>query len=305
MKKTIFYAALGLSLIATSCKETVEPTTASGGSTPAEDSTYVDQNIDPPEARRMLIEELTGVTCVNCPDGAQVLKKMLSDNPNSLSVLSYHTGSFSDPIAGLSNQNFQTVDGTALRTKLWGSPNAYPTAIFDRIKINPSVTNPLFVDGYGEWPAFLATDKAKYTTTPVNLKVTSTYIDAKKQYNIEVTVKYTQDVTGDNALNVFLSQDNITDVQEYSPSKYDSFYVFNHVFRKALTDPIYGKIIAKDLPKTAGRVYIYRTSVAIDPTDAKQKYWKAEDMHVTAFVSVANDINDIHIMQVKQTSLKN
>lgn len=304
MKKTIFYAALGLSLIATSCKETVPPTTISGG-TPAEDSTYVDSKVDPPQTRRMLIEELTGVTCVNCPDGALVLKKMLADNPNTLSVMSYHTGSFSDPISGLSNQNFQTPDGTSLRVKLWGSPNAYPTAIFDRIKINTAVTNPLFVDGYGEWPAFLALDKTQYSTTPVNLSVTSQYDDTKKQYNIEVLVKYTQDVSSDNTLNVFLSQDNITDVQEYSPSKYDSFYVFNHVFRKALTDPIYGKIIAKGLPKTTGRVYIYRTAIAIDPTDATQKYWKAEDMHVTAFVSVANDINDIHIMQVQQTSLKN
>jgi len=302
MKRTFFYAALGLSLAMASCKETVTPTSNSSG-TLAEDTTYVESPVEPAEKRKVLIEELTGVTCVNCPDGAKKLKEMLDANPDGLVVMSYHTGIFSDPIPGKSKQNLQTTEARSLREKLWGSPNAYPTALFDRIPINTGTTTPLYVDGYDSWASFFANDKAMYPTTPVNIKITSAYNETKKQYDIEVAVKYTQAVTSDNALHVFLSQDSIIDVQEYSPTVYDTAYVFNHVFRKALTDPIYGRTIAKGQNKIAGTVYIYRTSIAIDPADAVQQYWNASKMHVTAFVSIANDVSNFRILQAQQTEL--
>jgi len=302
MKKALFYAFLGWSFVAASCKETVSPTTNSDGAL-AEDTTYVAPTVDPAENRKVLIEELTGVTCTNCPKGAQVLEKLLEDNPDGLVVMSFHTGIFSDPIPGKSIQNFQTAEARSLRDKLWGTPGAYPASLFDRLPINTSSSTPLFVEGPDSWAAFFAQDKAQ-SATPLNLAVTSVYNETAGQYDITVTVKYTQGVTADHALNVFLSQDSIIDVQEYSPSVYDTAYVFNHVVRKALTDPVYGRIIAKGQDKIAGRVYIYRTSVKIDPADAVQQYWKAEHMHVTAFVSVANNLNDFHIVQVRQTALK-
>lgn len=306
MKKTILLtSAAALVLLASSCKETLTPMPLTDNIL-AEDTTYVEGTVEQPQARRYYIEELTGVQCTNCPQGAELLHDMIVANNGTLSVISFHSGQFSTPISEepyASKQNFQTDDGNILRNQVWGTGDAKPSAVFDRIPLGTDA-NPIFVNGFSNWNAALQSDKDAYTSTPINLYVTSTYNESAGRYDIEATVKFTSSVSYATSLNIFLSQDSIVDVQEYSPAKYDTAYIFNHVFRKALTNANVGIIILPELAtKEAGRVFIYRTSVKIDPTDDIQKYWEAKQMRVTAFVNVANNSADKHVIQVQHTNL--
>ncbi len=301
MKKTILYTASALLLFAVSCKENGVPINMEEA-TLAEDSTYVGA-IETPQAKRILIEELSGVACLNCPQGADKLEELDAANPGQLSIISIHTGIYSDAIKDKSKQNFQTDDGIILRKQVWAEEASKPAAAFDRLPIG-SGTNKYFVEGYPDWSAKINQIKAMHPTTPVNLSLTSKYNEKKDQYDIEVTIKYTQAVTAQQALHIFLSEDKIVDVQQLSAITFDMNYEFNHVFRKAITMATTGKIFLADQEtKVAGTVYIYRTSLKIDTSDPKQKFWThPENMKVTAFVAnIAND--DKRVIQVQETKL--
>ncbi|KAA5532351.1 Omp28-related outer membrane protein [Taibaiella lutea] len=309
MKKTLLYIGLASMLFA-SCKETLAPigvTTDDGNS--SDTSYYEAPDTMVVQQRRIYVEELTGAQCPNCPDGAEELHKLNTTTyPGELSIIAFHTaitGTFCIPIDGVSKQDFRTDDGKRIFTEVWGTSEGKPSAIFDRAPLSVgSNPNKLYNEGKGGWSAAIIADKDKYKTTPVNIYLSSTFNSEKNRYDIVAKVKYTEAVTEQNALHIFLSQDSIIDAQLFPGGhNVDTNYVFNHVFRKALTDPVKGKLISST--KSAGWVYEYKTSIVIDPaSDASQKYWVAKDMHVTAFVAVADNSADIHVMQVQDAKLK-
>lgn len=300
MKKTFIYTSAALMLFAASCKEHGVPIDLSEGGQ-SEDTTYVG-TVEAPQSKRILIEELSGVTCVNCPQGAEKLEELDAANPGLLSIVTIHTGVFTDPIEGKSKQNFQTADGRTLRELVWGEQGGKPTAAFDRLPIG-NQTNKYFVDGYTEWATKINDAKNMHPATPINLSVTSSYDEIKGTYEIETTVKYTEAVSTQQALHLFLIESKIIDVQELSASNYDPDYEFNHVFRRAITPAATGKLFLTDMGiKEAGRVYVYRTSLKIDETDEAQKLWKPVNMKVVAFVAnVGSD--DKRVLQVQDTKL--
>jgi hypothetical protein len=303
MKKTFIYSAAAFLLFAASCKENVVPIDLTDG--PEDwDSTYTDA-VAPPQTRRLLIEELSGVTCTNCPGGATQLEVLSTQNPNQLSIVTVHTGALTDPIEGQSTQNFQTTDGRILRDQVWNGQGNKPTAIFDRMFLG-SATNKYFIDGYVGWANAIIQDKAALPTTPLNIEMKSSYNEKKDWYDIEVTVKYTQAVTAKHALHIFLTESKIIDAQEFSKTNIDLNYEFNHVFRKAITPAAVGKTIlagATSDSKEAGRVFVYRTALQIHPADALEKYWKPENMTVVAFVTDMGSA-DKHVVHVQEVKLK-
>lgn len=301
MKKTLIGAASAFLLFAASCKEHGVPISLTEEQ--SQDSTYVGTAEDP-QAKRVLIEELSGVTCVNCPQGADQLEQMMTQNPGAMSVVTIHAGTLTSPIKNVSKQNFQTKDGNELLQSAWGGEEgAKPAAVFDRLKIGNSGYD-YFVSGYLSWPSKLTQAKNQYPTSPVKLSITSKYNETKGQYDIEAVVKYTAAVTDQQALHIFLTEDKIIDAQELSSTNIKEDYEFNHVFRKAITPAVTGKPFLTSLEggKEAGRVYIYRTALKIDKTDEKQKFWVPENMKLTVFVTNVNP-SDNRVVQVQEAKL--
>lgn len=310
MKNTLLYTAAAVSmLLSASCKETLQPIKVANDSN-ASDTSYT-ETVEAAQTRRIYIEELTGVTCVNCPAGAEELHTLSTvDYPGQLSIIAFHAGSsFTAPMSE-NVYDFRTSDGDLIWQNVWGPGDSKPSTVIDRIKALSTVNNDqnrMYNNGKGTWKPAIEKDKTQlYPTTPVNIYVTSTFNSENNRYDINVKVKYTEAVTKAHALHILLSQDSIVDAQ-LLPGEHniDEEYVFNHVFRKALTNAVTGKIILPDVTtKAAGLVYEYKTSIVIDPVkDASQKDWIAKDMHVTAFVSIANDPNDIHVLQVQDAKL--
>lgn len=300
MKKFSIYVAGALLMLAASCKEHVTP--PSGNDSQATDSTYVSSTIEPVQTKHILIEELSGVICPNCPDGTIKLDTLSAQNPGILEIVTIHTGALTDPIEGASKQDFRTTDGQALRELVWGEQGSKPTAAFDRRPYG-NQNNTYFVNVYTNWPSIITRCKTDAPTTPVNIAIKSTYISDSDRYDIEVKVAYTAAVTGQQALSIFLTESGIVDAQEYSPEDIDTFYTFNHMFRRAITAPV-GRLFLTDLTvKEAGRVYIYRTSLKIDATDDKQKLWNEDHMHLVAFVTMSEP-GDKHVLQVQSIDLK-
>lgn len=296
MKKLFLYTAPAVMLLAVSCKEHTTPIPKDEGKT--WDTSYVDNTPVTPQSKHILVEELSGVTCPNCPAGTEQLELLAQQNPDLLRIVTIHTGALTAPINGKSKQDFRTEDGNQLRSLIWNGEGSKPTAVFDRRELATSVPK-MFVSPYTNWPNAITQCKTlSNNSTPINIEITSTYNSTQDRYDIEAIVKYTSEVAGQQALNIFLIENGIIDAQEYSPEDIDENYEFNHIFRKAITGPT-GRIYLKDLAtKEAGRVYKLTTSLKID-----NNIWKPENMKLIAFVSAA-DGADKHVFQVVDVNLK-
>src|SRR5690606_14263161 len=230
-------------------------------------------------------------------EGAEELERLNAQNGNTFIIVGLHTGNLTNPIRDKSIQNFQTEDGRAIRELVFGEQGNKPSVSFDRLKLGNN-TNTYLVDGSANWGQAIAQMKAFASSSPVNIDIQSRYEDAEGKYHIEVKLSFTETVNEPLALSVFLTENKIMDA--FIP---DTIIEYNHVFRDALTEAT-GKNILSDFPeKEAGRVYIYKTSFAIDPTDDLQQYWRPENMEVIAFVSKA-DPADKHVLQAKKIALQ-
>ncbi|PSK90297.1 Omp28-related outer membrane protein [Taibaiella chishuiensis] len=298
MKKKFIGFAAFVALFAASCKE--HGVSIDGNESLAEDTTYVSGTVEQAETKNFLTEEMSGVRCGNCPEGAIFLEELNEANGNRFRVVAIHQGSLTNPIKDRvpnSIQDFTTEDGRKILQLIFGEQGNKPCVSFDRWPIGNG-TNKYLVDGASNWPPKIAEMKGKRDKTPVNLKVESKFNAEKDQYDITVTLHYTQAVTGDNKLFIYLTENNIKDAFVEA----DTLITYNHVFRKAVTAAD-GKLILNTVTKEPGRVYIYRAALKIDKTDAKQAFWNPDNIKVVAFVSNGT-ADDKSVLQVQETSLK-
>jgi len=295
----------GLLLSLGSCKE--QPVILSHGAKGV-DSTYVGA-VETPQAKTVLATELTGVTCPNCPEGAEFLESLNQQHGGNLIVVSLHAGTLTTPIdkpEAHSQYDFRTEDGNAILDQIFGGdPNSKPSVAFNRLPIgNNQSASKYFIDSYIlNWEPKLSDAFAQEPTVKVNVTVSSEYNSSTGKYDIQAKVAYNQSVSGKQRLNLYLLQDSIIDVQQTSnPSEtYNDHYVFMNVFRKAITG-ISGQPILDSLTtKEAGRVYIFNTSVVLNPEINQD--WVAKNMHVVAFVS-EKATDDIHVFQSAKTTLE-
>ncbi|PSK90299.1 Omp28-related outer membrane protein [Taibaiella chishuiensis] len=301
MKKSIGYIALLFLTGFTSCKE--YGVSINSNDNLAEDTTYVSKTPEPAELKNFLVEELNGVKCGACPEGAAFLEKLNGDNDHRFRIIAIHQGTLTDMITNREPKSIQDLstgkggDGSQILNGIFGEQGSKPTACFDRWPQGTG-TNVYLADGANQWPPRIAEMKKRRDKTPVNLKVESKYNTDKDQYDITVTLHYTQAVKGENKLFIYLTENNIKDAFTYS----DTLITYNHVFRKAVTDPV-GRPFLVNVNKEPGRVYIYRAAVKVDKTDARQKFWVPENMKVVAFVSNPGP-DDKSVLQVQETDFR-
>jgi len=233
---------------------------------------------------RVLVEEITGVNCPNCPKGARELAALQNavGKENIIIVGMHAAGSpLSDPITG-SKYNFQFDEGTALRTYI-GELFAAPSAAIDRIWPAGEDT-PLFVDG---WTAKINKQLAKDYN--LGLFIGNKYNTDTRQLDITVSIAPGADQPGDHHLTVLITQDSIMDAQ-YDGSELIPNYMHRHVLRDVVSS-IAGDDISQPLTANA---LIYKTySVTLDPK------WDAAHCSVVAYVH-RNGATDKEILQAAE-----
>ncbi len=278
----IVVTLLTISLIFFACKEV--PVYINLDDSVSEDTSYV-ANIETAQDKKYLIEELSGAQCVNCPQGIAKLNEMNASGEfaGKLIIASIHVGTFTEPIPGKSKQNFVVSGAEQLLSVVLGSDPGKPCAAFERLEIKPNES--LLLPRYTSWSSFMSNARdSSDTKSPLNIDIATFVGDVDNEYKIEVKVAYTQEMVGNQSLNIYLTEDKIIDAM-LTPNGIKEDYEFNHTFRGFVTPPT-GKIILPDITtKEAGRVYIYRVTVKKDPTHEQQKYWNPENMNVIAFVS--------------------
>lgn len=76
-----------------------------------------------PENRNVVLEEFTGIYCVWCPDGHVIAQAIQDANPDRVSLINIHTGSFANPSGNAPDFRTPFGDAFAAQSGLTGFPS--------------------------------------------------------------------------------------------------------------------------------------------------------------------------------------
>ncbi|MCB0704690.1 MAG: Omp28-related outer membrane protein [Saprospiraceae bacterium] len=235
--------------------------------------------------RQVLIEEFTGVRCVQCPAGSAEIQDLLAIYGNRLIAISLHAGEFSPPHPD-SEFDFRTNEGDNIINYV-GNPLGYPSAVIDR-KLFPGEFDLQL--GKSLWAGYIASETAN--PPKVRIGIAPEYNEGSGNLNVDVVIFVDEEVTdADIRLSVAITEDNIVDRQT-TPEGEDYEYVHKHVFRGMMTnwdgDALEGSLFQNQKIEKS-------FSMAI-PSD-----WKPEDCHVIAYVHLAG--TDKEVLQAAQVEM--
>lgn len=229
------------------------------------------------QQRQVLVEEFTGVRCVNCPAGAQAIAALRSIHGERLIPVSIHAGFFAQPYAE-SAENYANADGNAIQTYL-GEPLGYPTAVINRQQFSGEASLQV---GQGLWAGYVAEE---LTQAPrVKLAATHTYDPATRQVSGVLSFHPQENITeSDVRYTILLVQDHIQDYQ-LTPAGVNAQYDHRHVFRAAVTSTS-GTQIGEALNQ--GQVVNKNFSYTLQPN------WVAENCYLVLLAHLNGDSKEV------------
>lgn len=266
-KLFVFYAMLlGL---ASACMEVGPPVNLGNTTNNASrtDTTYVDATADVPQQRIALLEEFTGVRCVNCPRAHTTILNLQTANPGRIVPVGIHTGLFANPYTGRSD--FRITEGPSLENLLGGA-QGYPSGAINRTKF--AAENQIVISDQ-KWSNYIGNE---LTGTPeVNLTLTKELDLTNNKVNIQAKVKLNQSQAEAIHLTVYVVEDNIVDFQ-LTPAGVDSSYAHKHVLRQCVTPYNGVNLVAPALE--ANRVFESNYEITLNPA------WNRANTTIVAFV---------------------
>lgn len=231
----------------------------------------------------VLLEDYTGVKCVNCPAAAEIAANLQSQYGEHLVVLGVHPKTnLQNPAGGF--PDFRTDDGHEWNT--YFGISSYPKGMVNRQA----------AIGEADWTT--AVSDVINNDAPVRLIIKSEYDDATRELKLSIHSKFLQTVNSDDVrLIVCMMEDNIIGRQvvptSVNPAGYVEDYVHRHVFRGTADGYTWGRTLDADAESiTAGRNFITNMKFTVNED------FNADEFYIVAFIS------DYHTRQVLMTAEK-
>src|SRR5690606_26030559 len=142
-----------------------------------------------PTEKVVLIEELTGASCPNCPKGTKVIENILTKYPDNVIAIGIH-GSFLANPAKAGDPDFRNEDGKNLEN--WFKPwFGKPSASVNRSKTEIGTTDYYVYDVPDLWESVVETELQK--PLELNLFMDVKYDDNTRQISMELAANPLQD----------------------------------------------------------------------------------------------------------------
>lgn len=269
-----------------SCKE-VDVLTKSTTEVALLDTTYLTTTIEAPEAKVSVLEEFTGVRCINCAPGHAEAKSIKTSNPGRVITIAHHSHFLDDPYP-YSYKNLTSDDAEEISNFI-GPVSSKPTAAIDR---------KLYT---GESSKIL--DKVKWSnkvndqlllTSPVNIHLTSSFNALDTSAILTFTAHFTQSVSDPLKFSIMLTESEIITAQLLPTMDVDTNYVHEEVLRDVLTE-IEGNSLGTATLEP-GRVFVKQYRVKINSD------WNPDHMYVIAFIHKTG--SSYEILQASEIPLK-
>lgn len=227
-----------------------------------------------PQDQNVVLEEFTGIHCVYCPQGHAIAQAIQNANPDRVSLINIHVGSYAVPGAG--EPDFRTPYGNAIvgQTGLTG----YPGGTVNRhVFPGRGMTAGGTAMGRGSWT--VSATETLAVGSPVNVAVEASIDVNTSVLTVHVEAYYTSNSPeATNLLNVALLQDNTKGPQTGGGMGNQ----YNHMHR--LVELITGQWGEEITATTAGS-FVDRTFTYPIPEDYNGVPTQLADMRVVAFIT--------------------
>jgi hypothetical protein len=255
MKKILMLFAF-FAMLTFGCEEIVAP---------------IDSQITP-TGRRVLVEEFTGIRCVNCPDGSKKLKELINNDDYGDYVIpvSIHAGFFSNPYDS-SLYDFRTPEGTSLDANLLGPVQAYPAATINRTLYPNETELPISLS---KWTGYIIQDLLQ--APKVEVDITPNYEATSRQLSVSIDLDFSETVTTSLGISVMILENDIADYQ-LTKGGIESNYVHQHVLRTMLTNYTGDAIAVGQTQSGSTPTFTYAFRIPVE--------WNVDNCEIVAFVS--------------------
>ncbi|MEQ8324762.1 MAG: Omp28-related outer membrane protein [Vicingaceae bacterium] len=236
-----------------------------------------------PSNRNVLLEDLTGIYCGYCPDGALKADQLKASAPSQIIIIGNHAGSYATPNGSPGHWDFRTPEGAAINSN--SDPSGYPAGNINREVTNYSMKAGKTAMSRGYW----ATVAGQIITepSPANLAVEAYYYPGSNKLMVNVEGYYTSNGTGSDYLTVAVLQDDIEGYQSGMsgyPARIttNNLYLHKDVLRKYLTSPVFGEEVSTT---SMGELFTWSQEYTVaqvgdvmpDITKMKVAVWLTED----------------------------
>lgn len=237
--------------------------------------------------KKVLMEEFTGVRCVNCPQAKTEIDNLQSENlfGDNFIVVAYHAGFFSRPYSD-SRNDYRTNQGDDI-LELLDQPIGFPSGVINRKQF--SGEDDLQIEAFATWGGFVGQELEEPAL--IALDLATTYNENNRVLNVSVEITPTQNISEELNLSVLITEDDIIDVQLTPDGKVDD-YAQTHVFRAMITNT-FGNRINEALIANQSNSSIYSFTL---PNE-----WIAGNCKVVAFVHQAE--NGKEVLQVEEVAV--
>jgi len=180
--------------------------------------------------RKVLLEDITGHTCNNCPTAADVAKSLKNLYGDALVVVGVHATVFAEPGAAPYTADLRTTAGEEYATTF--GVGSLPVGLVSRKPFN----NAVLVD-YGSWSPAVAS----LINTPADVEVlidTVAYTSGTNSIAFEVKVVPVNTLPGNYNLTIYLTEDSVVSPQ--IDNRFTPPDILDYVHRHVLRDNING-----------------------------------------------------------------
>jgi hypothetical protein len=236
----------------------------------------------------ILLEDFTGVRCVNCPETGEEMEKLKNIFGEKLIVVALHStgldlsrpivnSNITSPDSNGNNQDLRNVKAEEFR--LFYNVQAFPNSIF--MQRNEMLNKDQL---YGKvLSVYKDTAKAAMTVSANSTESTIT---------IGITGSFMCDYSGgDINVSVMILEDELIVAQSTPDGKVDYNYTQNHVLRDMAT-PAWGTTVLTGAVSSGAGFYL-NTSVAINSV------WKKNKLNIVAILLDNNTKDVIQVSSVK------
>lgn len=212
----------------------------------SKDTTYITNVIPAAQHKAVLIEDVTGVRCNNCPQAAAKAVEIINaKTADSVVVIALYSSdynmTFTAPWPGFTNLN-TSVSSQII--SVLGSPNGLPSGYVDRSKFGAQNVRYNQFQSWGNY-----TNERLKISTPVNIGLQKSL--SGRKLTVRMKLDYTSTVSGNHKWAIYITESGIVSKQTTLTS-YDDNYVHNHVLRASLGSAVGTALNASLIP---GRVF--------------------------------------------------
>lgn len=238
--------------------------------------------------RAVLIEDLTGQRCINCPTGTDIINGIIETyGEDNVIAVGIHCGPLG--FAGNSKRvGLKTDTGDEYYTHWANGTNlGQPSAIFNRKKGKGPIDN---LNNWAAEVGLIISEKAN-----LSVNIANAY-DAKTRTLTTKVGAFGVNGTVSGKLQVWIVEDGIKAMQLMPDGSANQEYIHNHVFRAAVNGT-WGEEVTVKEGETTSKDYSY----------VLPETWNAENISVVAFVYNDNGVENVakkHIVEHEEETEK-